>query len=53
MKLVTDYLKVNAVKYPDKIAVSCKNKDITYSELNKKANQFANMLLKKGMRFVF
>lgn len=50
MKSVAEFLEKNAIKYPDKIAVSCKNNTITYSEINKKVNQFANVLLKKGIK---
>ncbi|URZ17241.1 non-ribosomal peptide synthetase [Clostridium felsineum] len=35
---------------PDSIAVSFKNKSITYKQLNKKSNQLANLLVKIGVK---
>lgn len=37
-------------KYPDRTAVVCEDKAITYDELNKKANQLAGYLRKNGVK---
>jgi len=37
-------------KYPNNVAVSYKKQSITYCELNKKANQIARVLRKKGVK---
>lgn len=37
-------------KTPDKVAVVCQNKTITYKELNNRANQLAALLRKKGVK---
>ncbi|QQS37256.1 MAG: LLM class flavin-dependent oxidoreductase [Ignavibacteriales bacterium] len=39
-----------AVKYPEKTALAVKNKTITYSELNKRANQVAQKLKSLGVK---
>lgn len=47
----TAYLiEQQAEKYPDNIAVICEDKQITYGELDKKANSLANHLIKKGIK---
>ena len=37
---------------PDKIALSFENQNLTYAQVNMKANQLAHFLLKKGVRGV-
>lgn len=36
--------------YPDKIAVSCGEHNLTYEQLNKKSNQLARVLIKRGIK---
>ncbi|NOQ28295.1 MAG: amino acid adenylation domain-containing protein [Bacteroidales bacterium] len=35
---------------PDKLAVECKNKTVTYQELNEESNQIAHYLIEKGLQ---
>ena len=44
-----EYLELSAERIPDKIAVKDSEGKITYAQLNKKANQIANSLKKKGV----
>ncbi|MCL2717881.1 MAG: amino acid adenylation domain-containing protein [Lachnospiraceae bacterium] len=44
-----EFFELTAEKYPDKIALRMKDECFTYSELNKKANQLARNLRKKGV----
>ncbi len=47
-KIVHNLFEEQAEKIPDNIAVEFGNKKITYRELNERANQFANYLIKSG-----
>ncbi len=49
MKLGT-LLSANATRYPDKVAVSCDGHGLTFAELETRANQLANALLREGVR---
>lgn len=46
-KLLHQIFEENVEKYPDKLAVKDSNQGLTYRELNKKANRFANYLHSK------
>ena len=43
-------IEKQAKKYPNNIAVICEDKQITYKELDKKANCLANHLIKNGIK---
>lgn len=43
-------LNVNAVKYPDKLAMKDKKNQLTFKELNQRTNQLANGFLKIGLK---
>lgn len=49
MKLGT-LLSANAKRYPGKLAVSCDGHGLTFAELETRVNQFANALLREGVR---
>src|SRR3989338_10299007 len=49
VKLIQEYFLNSAERFPNKIAISYKDKDITYSELNTYTNKLANLLLKLGV----
>ncbi|AEY65149.1 non-ribosomal peptide synthetase [Clostridium sp. BNL1100] len=46
----TEIFNEQAEKYQDKIAIICKNKEITYGELNSKANSLASYLQSRGLK---
>ncbi|WP_461833967.1 AMP-binding protein, partial [Desulfothermus sp.] len=48
--VIADLLKRSAYHYPDKIALRFKDIALTYSELDKKANQVANALKDLGVK---
>lgn len=50
MQLIGDVLRLNAKRYPDKKAVIMRDDSLTFSQLNKQANQLANGLLWLGIR---
>jgi len=45
-----DILRVNAQKYPDKIAVKDENRSLTFKELNERACRLANAMRTLGLR---
>ena len=49
-KNIMDIFEEQVQKNKDAIAVKLKNEQITYEELNKKANTLANILLNKGIK---
>lgn len=49
-KTITQLFEEQVKKTPNKIAVSINNKEITYKELNEKANQLAHYLIIKGIK---
>ena len=49
-KSVNKIFEEQVKKYPNKVALRYKDRDITYSELNNKANQLAHYLLSKGIK---
>ncbi len=49
-KLLHDFLSLTAQSYPDKTALICGDQRITYSELDKRSNQLANMLHQNGIK---
>jgi amino acid adenylation domain-containing protein len=49
-KTIAKLFEEQVGKKPGKIAVLYKDKKLTYSELNKRANQLARLLIKKGVK---
>lgn len=49
-KSIKDMFEEQVKKSPDNIAIIFENQKLTYKELNKKANQLANYLLKKDIK---
>lgn len=49
-KTISDLFENTAKKYPDKIALIAKDRNLTYSQLNEEANKIANFLRKKGIK---
>ena len=47
---VHEYLKINAGRNPDKIAIIFYGKELTYKELDESSNRFANYLINKGIK---
>ncbi|TQV77377.1 amino acid adenylation domain-containing protein [Aliikangiella marina] len=45
-----EWFEAHVIKSPDSIAVIKDSDEVTYHELNKKANQLANMLLSRGIK---
>ena len=50
MYLIGDIVRLNAKRYPDKKAVIMENRYLTFTQLNRSANQLANGLLAMGLR---
>lgn len=48
--LFSDPIKLNAVRYPEKEAISFLEKRFTYLEFNQRINQLAHALMAKGIR---
>ncbi|MCX8132087.1 MAG: amino acid adenylation domain-containing protein [Clostridia bacterium] len=48
-KVIYEFFEEHALKNPDDIAASFGDKQLTYKELNEKANQIARILCEKGM----
>lgn len=48
-KLIHQLFEENAIKYPENIALSFQDEQITYKELNAKANKIAHTLREKGV----
>ena len=48
--LVGDFLTRNAENSPDKIAIICGDRRVTYADLNEMSNRFAWALIKGGVR---
>src|SRR5438105_2582165 len=48
--LVGDYLEQSARRWPDKIALSFGNQNLTYTEIDGAANRLANYLLARGVQ---
>lgn len=49
-KNVAELVNEQASKHPDQIAIQAKDSELTYLDLNKKVNQFANYLQANGVR---
>jgi len=49
-KLIQEYLKRSANKFPRKIAVNCRDKNISYHDLDIHTNQLARLLKEKGVK---
>ncbi len=45
-----EIIKVNALKYPKKLAVKDKNRSLTFRDYDKRTNMLANGLLKRGLK---
>jgi amino acid adenylation domain-containing protein len=48
--LVQEFLENSASRFPDKIALICDHRRITYAEMNAKANCFAAYLIQQGIQ---
>jgi long-chain acyl-CoA synthetase len=48
--LVNEFLENSAKLYPDKTALVCQNKRVSYSEIDEMANKLANALIEKGLK---
>ncbi|NLE46473.1 MAG: AMP-binding protein [Chloroflexi bacterium] len=48
--LVNDFLQSSALKSPDKVALICDGQRVTYSQIERQANQVANGLLDLGIQ---
>ena len=48
--LVNEFLEHSTIKYRDKVALICKDKRYTFSEIEKEANSLANALLNTGLQ---
>ncbi len=44
-----DYLEVSATRLPDKVALVCGDRRVTYGDLNGQANRFAHALVRLGV----
>ena len=49
-KTVIDYFEYQVKKTPNSVALVCNNQSLTYKELNEKANQLANFLIKHNVK---
>lgn len=49
-KRLVSLLEEQAVERPEQIAIICEHGTMTYRELNEKANQFADLIIKLGIR---
>ncbi|OAT81683.1 class I adenylate-forming enzyme family protein [Desulfotomaculum copahuensis] len=47
---LADGLRINSWRFPDKVAAVYEDNRVTYSELNARANKFAQAMLAKGFR---
>jgi long-chain acyl-CoA synthetase len=50
IRLIQDILTENAEKRPDKIALICESRRLTYSQIDEMSNRLANALIKNGVR---
>ncbi len=48
-KTICQLFETQVERSPEKIAVECENKSLTYRELNTKSNQLADVLISKGV----
>ncbi len=48
--LLGDIIRLNALKFPEKTALVCRDTRLSYRELNSRANRLANALLGKGVK---
>lgn len=48
--LVGDPIKLNSIRYPEKVALSFKGKRFTYRQFNNRVNQLGNALLDIGIQ---
>jgi len=48
--MIYDYSRLQAEKRPDAPAITMGNKSVTYRELEKKSNQFAELLIQNGLK---
>lgn len=45
-----DYLEASAARLPDKVALVCGDRRVTYAEIDAQANRFAHALVRMGVR---
>ncbi len=48
--LLQQFLRGSASRYPDKVAVSARGRNLTYRELEERSNQLAHLLVGRGVR---
>jgi amino acid adenylation domain-containing protein len=48
--LVQDFLHDSAVRFPDKIALICRDQRLTYAQVEARANQLAHALIARGVQ---
>lgn len=48
-KLIYRLIEESAEKYNDKVAIKCASEQVTYKELNERANQLARLFAKRGV----
>src|SRR5438105_6602383 len=48
--LLQDYLEDSAARLPDKVAISCGREQLTYAEIDRRANRLAHALAARGIR---
>jgi long-chain acyl-CoA synthetase len=46
--LVNEFLEISAERYPDKLALICQDKKLTFAEINLSASSFAHNLIAEG-----
>lgn len=50
VRLIQDILKENVAERPDKVALICENRRLTYSQIDAMSNRLANAFQKNGVR---
>jgi len=50
MQVIGDIARLNAKRYPDKVALIMENESLTHKQVNRQANQIANGLISLGVR---
>ncbi len=48
--LLQQFLRESAFRYPDKVAVSARGRNLTYRELEERSNQLAHLLAERGVK---
>jgi acyl-CoA synthetase (AMP-forming)/AMP-acid ligase II len=48
--VVQDFLDRSAARNPDKVALVCDGRRLTYGEIDRAANRLANAMIRRGVR---